>query len=83
MRTELYFPRGAPEYFRKNPRVVSIRNEFYNSGMYVIANCHGVQILAIAGLINNRKIACNERVKFEVESCGGTCFFPSLSRQTA
>lgn len=66
------FPGGrAPEYLRNDSRVISIAKEFYESGKYVFAICHGVQILVTAGLVENRNIACYEHVKFEVESCGG------------
>jgi len=66
------FPGGrAPEYLRNDRRVINIAKEFYKSGKYVFAICHGVQILVTADLVNNRKIACYEHVKFEVECCGG------------
>ena len=61
----------APEYLRNDPRVISIIKEFYNSGKYVFAICHGVQILVTAGLVDQKKVACYEHVKFEVETCGG------------
>ncbi len=68
----LLFPGGrAPEYLRNDIRVIHIVKTFYNSGKYVFAICHGVQILVTAGLVDKRKIACYEHVKFEVESCGG------------
>ena len=71
------FPGGrAPEYLRNDPRVISITKEFYDSGKYVFAICHGVQILVTAGLVDKRKIACYEHVKFEVESCGGIYVSP-------
>lgn len=71
------FPGGrAPEYLRNDPRVISIAKEFYNSGKYVFAICHGVQILLTAGLVDKRKIACYEHVKFEVECCGGIYITP-------
>jgi len=71
------FPGGrAPEYLRNDPRVISIAREFYGRGKYVFAICHGVQILVTAGLVNNRKIACYEHVKFEVECCGGIYVTP-------
>ena len=71
------FPGGrAPEYLRNDSRVIGITKEFYNSGKYVFAICHGVQILVTAGLVTNRKIACYEHIKFEVESCGGIYVTP-------
>ncbi len=66
----------APEYLRNDARVISIVKEFYNSGKYVFAICHGVQVLLTAGLADRRKIACYEHVKFEVESCGGIYITP-------
>ena len=66
----------APEYLRNDPRVISITREFYNSGKYLFAICHGVQILVTAGLVDGRKVACYEHVKFEVESCGGIYVTP-------
>lgn len=66
----------APEYLRNDPKVIRIVKEFYNSGKYVFAICHGVQILLTAGLADQKKIACYEHVKFEVESCGGIYITP-------
>jgi protease I len=61
----------APEYLRNDQRVINIVKEFYDSGKYVFAICHGVQILVTAGLVEGRNITCYENIKFEVESCGG------------
>jgi protease I len=73
----LLIPGGrAPEYLRNNPRVISIIKEFYSSGKFVFAICHGVQILLPAGLVDGRKVACYEHVRFEVESCGGIYITP-------
>ena len=68
----LLFPGGrAPEYLRNDQRVINILKSFYGSNKYIFAICHGVQILVTAGLVDKRKIACYEHVKYEVESCGG------------
>jgi protease I len=66
----------APEYLRNDVRVIRIVKEFYNSEKYVFAICHGVQILLTADLVNQKKVACYEHVKFEVESCGGIYITP-------
>ena len=66
----------APEYLRNDPRVIKIVKEFSESNKYIFAICHGVQILVTAGLVNNKKIACYEHVKFEVESSGGVYVTP-------
>lgn len=68
----LLIPGGrAPEYLRNDPHVVRIVKEFDQSGKYIFAICHGVQILVTAGLTDQKNIACYEHVKFEVEACGG------------
>lgn len=68
----LLIPGGrAPEFLRNDQRVIEIVNAFYNDNKYIFAICHGVQILVTAGLVDGRKIACYEHVKFEVEACGG------------
>ena len=61
----------APEYLRNDATVIKIVKAFWESDKYIFAICHGVQILVTAGLVNQKKIACYEHVKFEVESCGG------------
>lgn len=66
----------APEYLRNDPRVIELVKEFYSTKKYVFAICHGVQILLTAGLVNQKKIACYEHVRFEVESCGGQYVTP-------
>ena len=68
----LLIPGGrAPEYLRNDPKVISIVQEFAKSDKYIFAICHGVQILVTAQLVNQKRIACYEHVKFEVEACGG------------
>ncbi len=68
----ILFPGGrAPEYLRNDPRVIALVKKFHDSNKYIFAICHGVQILVTAGLVNQKKVACYEHVKFEVESCGG------------
>ncbi len=66
----------APEYLRNDDRVIKIVKEFYNTEKYVFAICHGVQILVTAGLVDQRRVACYEHVKFEVEACGGIYVTP-------
>lgn len=66
----------APEYLRNDPRVINIVKEFYHNDKYVFAICHGVQILLTAGLADQKRIACYEHVRFEVESCGGIYVTP-------
>jgi len=71
----------APEYLRNDERVIQIVKEFRDSDKYIFAICHGVQILVTAGLVDQKKIACYEHVKFEVESCGGEYVTPDQAVQ--
>ena len=71
----------APEYLRNDERVIKIVKEFHSANKYIFAICHGVQVLVTAGLVNQKKIACYEHVKFEVESCGGQYIAPDEAIQ--
>jgi protease I len=71
----------APEYIRNDARVIKIVKEFSKAGKYIFAICHGSQILVTAGLVNNKKIACYEHVKPEVEACGGIYITPDEAVQ--
>ena len=66
----------APEYLRNDTSVIKIVKEFHKSNKYIFAICHGVQILVTAGLVDKKKVACYEHVKFEVEACGGIFITP-------
>ncbi len=62
----------APEYLRHNAGLLRIVKEFDESGKWVFAICHGIQILIAAGLTRGRKTTCYENVRNEVEIAGGT-----------
>ncbi len=51
----LVVPGGrAPEYLRLNPRVLEITRHFADQGKPIAAICHGVQLLAAAGVLRGR-----------------------------
>ena len=60
----------APEYLRNHPRLLEIVRVFETSGKWVFAICHGVQVLAAAGLIQGRCVTCYEHVRIEAEQAG-------------
>jgi len=62
----------APEFLRNDQKVIDIVTHFSDTGKFIFAICHGIQILVTAGLVRDKNITCYEHVKFEVESCGGT-----------
>lgn len=62
----------APEYLRNNARLLAITREFSEKGKWLFAICHGVQILAAAGLVHGKRLTCYEHVRTEAEQAGGS-----------
>ena len=62
----------APEYLRHDRRVLDIVREFDRRGKWVFAICHGVQILAAAGLVHGRRVTAYENCRWEIEAAGAT-----------
>ncbi len=61
----------APEYLRNNPRVLEIVKAFDRQGKWIFAICHGIQVLAAAGLAAGKRLTCYEHVRVEAEQAGG------------
>lgn len=69
----LLIPGGrAPEYLRRNPRVLEVVRHFANSGKPIAAICHGAQILAAAKVIAGKRISAYPACAPEVELAGAT-----------
>jgi protease I len=52
----LLIPGGrSPEYLRLNPEVISYVRHFAEAGKPIAAVCHGLQVLAAAGVLQGRK----------------------------
>jgi len=62
----------APEYLRNNAKVIEIVREFDRQEKWVFAICHGVQVLASAGLTRGKRVTCYEHVRPEAEQAGAT-----------
>ena len=62
----------APEYLRNDKLLLSIVREFDAQQKWIFAICHGIQVLAAAGLTRGKRITCYEHVRFEAEQAGGT-----------
>jgi len=61
----------APEYLRNNPRVIELVREFDRQEKWIFAICHGVQVLAAAGLTRGKRVTCYEHVRVDAEQAGG------------
>lgn len=52
----LVVPGGrAPEYLRREPKVLEITRHFFEAGKPVAAICHGLQVLTAAGVMKGRR----------------------------
>jgi protease I len=60
----------APEYLRNNTKVIAIVLEFDRQQKWIFAICHGVQVLAAAGLARGKRVTCYEHVRVEAEQAG-------------
>jgi len=68
----LVIPGGrAPEYIRLNPRVLEIVRHFAGAGKPIAAICHGIQVLAAAGVVEGRTCSCYPAVAPDLERAGG------------
>jgi protease I len=68
----LVVPGGrAPEYLRLEPAVLQCVRHFADARKPIAAICHGLQILATAGVLKNRKCAAYYAVGPEVTLAGG------------
>jgi len=61
----------APEYLRNDKRVIAILQDFDRKEKWIFSICHGVQLLAAAGLLKGRQVTCYEHVRVEAEAAGG------------
>ncbi len=62
----------APEYLRNNARLLSIVKDFHAAGKWVLAICHGIQVLISAGLAEGNCLTAYEHIRYEIEAGGGT-----------
>ena len=61
----------APEYLRNNGKVLDVVREFDRQGKWIFGICHGVQVLAAAGLTRGKRVTCYQHVRWDAEQAGG------------
>lgn len=68
----LVIPGGrAPEYLRLDPKVLEIVRDFFAMNKPCAAICHGAQMLAAAGVLNNKVCSAYPALKPDVLMAGG------------
>lgn len=71
--TGLLIPGGrAPEYIRLNERVLEIARQFSAADKPIAAICHGLQLLAAAGVLKGKSCTAYPACAPEVNLSGGT-----------
>lgn len=67
----LVLPGGrAPEYIRREPKVLEIARHFFEAGKPVAAICHGLQVLTAAGVMKGRRATAYPAVGPELTLAG-------------
>ena len=61
----------APEYLRNDKNLLKLVRDFDKQEKWILAICHGIQVLVAAGLTKGKNLTCYEHVRSEVESAGG------------
>lgn len=61
----------APEYLRHDPRVLDVVRAFDRQQKWIFSICHGVQILAAAGLVKGKQVTAYAHCRWEIEAAGG------------
>jgi len=69
----LVIPGGrAPEYIRLNPDVIKAVQHFASAGKPIAAICHGIQVLAAAGVLTGKACTAYPAVGPDVRCAGGS-----------
>ena len=60
----------APEFLRHDAKLIRLIQELDRAGKWIFSICHGVQILAAAGLMPGRTVTCYKNVRLEATTAG-------------
>ena len=61
----------APEYIRYDEDLLRTVRYFVEAGLPVGSVCHGIEVLATAGVIDGKRVTTVKKCKFDAEVCGG------------
>ncbi len=62
----------APEYIRYDEDLMNITRHFAQTGKPIGVVCHGIEIVAKAGVITGKRITTVAKCRFDAEVCGAT-----------
>ena len=61
----------APEYLRYDEDLLQIVRHFFKENKPVASVCHGIEIIATADVIRDRKLTTVAKCRFDAQVCGG------------
>jgi protease I len=62
----------APEYLRYDEDLLRVVRYFCSKDLPVASVCHGIEILATAGVIKGKTVTTVRKCRFDAEVCGAT-----------
>lgn len=62
----------APEYLRYDADLIRTVRYFFEKNLPVASVCHGIEILATAGVIRGKTVTTVRKCRFDAEICGAT-----------
>jgi protease I len=62
----------APEYLRYDEDLIGIVRYFFEKNLPVASVCHGIEIVATAGVIRGKTVTTVPKCRFDAEVCGAT-----------
>ena len=62
----------APEYLRYDQDLLRIVRHLNDRRRPIASVCHGIEIIATAGIIRGRKVTTVAKCRYDAEVCGGT-----------
>ena len=62
----------APEYLRYDADLIRLVRTFFENNVPVASVCHGIEIVAAAGVIQGKTVTTVRKCRFDAEVCGAT-----------
>jgi protease I len=62
----------APEYLRYDPDLLRVVRYFFEKSLPAASICHGIEVLATAGVIEGKTVTTVRKCRFDAEVCGAT-----------
>jgi len=62
----------APEYLRYDEDLLRVVRYFFEKNLPVASICHGIEIVAAAGVLSGKTVTTVPKCRFDAEVCGAT-----------